>query len=136
MARAAERVFSQSRKSSSANRSNRRRDSSTPSQIYIHGATKLESNSTQLLLAEILTEVRGCREDIKEQAEKISALEATTYPALKNNGQPSRLSAVETRVTDLERGHWRLAGLLAGISLFASTLLTVSIEYVKTRLGH
>lgn len=95
------------------------------------------SSSTQLILAEILTEVRGCREDIKEQAEKISALESTTYPALKNNGQPSRLTQVETRVTELEKERWRLAGFLSSICLFASALLTVAFEYFKARfLGH
>jgi hypothetical protein len=94
----------------------------------------LDSNSTQLLLAEILTEVRGCREDIKEQAEKISALEATTYPALKNNGQPSLLSKLDTRVTELEKERWRLAGWLSGVCLFASTILTVAFEYAKARI--
>lgn len=89
------------------------------------------------LLAEILNEVRACRQDIREQAERLSTLEATTYPALRNNGQPSRLAQVENRVTDLERKHWRFVGWLSGIYLAVSLAAAFVIEYVKAKfLGH
>jgi hypothetical protein len=89
------------------------------------------------LLAEILNEVRACRQDIREQAERLSTLEATTYPALKNNGQPSLLSKLDTRITELERKHWRFVGWLSGVYLAVSLAAAFAIEYVKAKfLGH
>ena len=76
-----------------------------------------------LLLTEVRdfrTEVQGFRQSItdwqQETGERVATLETDVRSGIKGNGQPSRLSAVETRVTDLEHARWRESGVVLAVS--------------------
>lgn len=78
-------------------------------------------------IKEFRAEVSGWRQ---EYGERVMALETTLKPIV-GNGQPGRLSDVECRVGELERGHWRQAGGYAVISAGG----VVAWEFVKKKLG-
>lgn len=85
----------------------------------------------------LLQEFREFRNDITEwrqdTGERVAALEATIKPAIQGNGQPSRLTAVESRVTELEHRRWKHDGMV--VALWA--VFTAAWEFVKLKItGH
>jgi hypothetical protein len=85
----------------------------------------------------VLQEIRGVRDDLQafknevsewkqELGERVASVETTIRPAIQGNGQPSRLSAVETRVTALEKMWWKAIG--AAVAVW--TILTTALHFL------
>jgi hypothetical protein len=82
----------------------------------------------------VLGEVRALRDDVRELRDELSTnaeatssrltqLETWVKPALVNNGQPSRIAALEARVAALER-HWTKV-VAVGSALWAALALAL-----------
>ena len=95
----------------------------------------------------LLQELRCLRNEVQEfkgevlewrQAigERTAALEVIIKRAILGNGQPSDLKQLDNRITVLERGHWRMGGMLVACSAVLSVASAFAIEYVKKLLGH
>lgn len=76
---------------------------------------------------EFASEILTWKQDI---GERVSSIESKIKPALENNGQPSRLSVVENRVTALERERWRVAGAIGAMVVVSGMVW----EFVKHKL--
>jgi hypothetical protein len=76
----------------------------------------------------LLEEFRAFRTDIsewkQETGERITAIETAIKPAILGNGQPSRMTVVESRCTALEQLRWRISGIGAAVGSAA----TVAVE--------
>ena len=81
----------------------------------ISGATILKA--IEDLRADNREDMRELRESFEafkaEAVEKVTRLETIVKPALVNNGQPSRLTQVENRISDLEKFRWKQTGAAA-----------------------
>ncbi len=73
------------------------------------------------------TEIQGWRQDL---GDRVIAVETVIKPAILGNGQPSRLSAVEARCTDLERAGWRLSGVAAATGALFAAALEVALHFL------
>ena len=88
----------------------------------------------QLLLQEFRafrdTEFHDFRDDVsawrQETGERVAVLESEVKSGLKGNGQPSRMTKAEDRITALERAWWKIVGACAAVW----ALLTVVLHFV------
>jgi hypothetical protein len=87
----------------------------------------------QIVLEEVRAvrgEVGKLREELsanaEENASRVTQLETWVKPALVNNGQPSRIAALESRVAALER-HWTKV-VAIGSALWA--LLALGLRFI------
>jgi hypothetical protein len=73
----------------------------------------------------ILAEVRALRSDFNritlDTGARLSTLESQMHDIC-GNGQPGRLSQVETEVRGLDRWRWRMIGICTGVSATVSAL--------------
>ena len=85
----------------------------------------------------LLQEIRGLREDLSEfkdevaswrqdQGERIVKIETVVKPALMSNGQPSQMSALDARVTALEKS-W---GKLVTVGIVIWTAVTLATHWI------
>ena len=74
----------------------------------------------------ILIELRELRTDFNEFArgmgERLATHDAELHTVL-GNGQPGRLSVLETKVSELQRWHWKIIGMCTGLSSGAAVLI-------------
>lgn len=61
----------------------------------------------------ILAEIKGLRDDTKENGERLARLETQMY-SLVGNGQPGRIALLERVVEWLSRWRWWVVGAAAG----------------------
>ena len=86
---------------------------------------------SELLLQEFRAfrdqEFREFREDIaswrQESGERLKALETTVADGLVDNGQPSRMTAVEDKLSWLERILWTAGGVLLTVQSAVGILM-------------
>lgn len=97
---------------------------------------------TNILLQELRnlrTEVQEFRDEVIEWRQAIGERTARNEEVIKRaivgNGQPSDLKQLGDRITVLERGHWRFAGILGACSAFFSVVVAVAIEFIKRKLS-
>ena len=80
----------------------------------------------------LLHEFRAFREELsawkQETGERVTAIETAVKPAIQGNGQPSRLSAIEARVTALERVWWKVVGASAAVW----AILTLVLHFIPS----
>ena len=93
----------------------------------------MDASIEQLILSEIQairTELQAFRVEVhewqQEAGERVATLEAQVKSGVTGNGQPSRLTVVETRVAVLERGFWRMVGACSAVW----TILTVVLHFL------
>jgi hypothetical protein len=67
----------------------------------------------------------------QETGEKVVKLETIVHPALINNGQPSKISSIDTRVTNLERSKYWMAGVCSSTGALAGIIF----ELVRKNFG-
>ena len=67
----------------------------------------------------------------QEQGEKVARLEAQVKPAIIDNGQPSKLSSIDSRVRTLERSYFKLIGA----SSVSGALVALAIEVARKHWG-
>jgi hypothetical protein len=81
----------------------------------------------------ILDEIRAVRSELQDfrrdvqswqqdTGERVQALESVTKPAIVGNGQPSKMSILDARITILERGKYWLAGVCSCSGLVGGIL--------------
>jgi hypothetical protein len=91
----------------------------------------MSDNVTELLLQEFRAfrdqEFRDFKDDVatwkQETGERVKALETTVDEGLIDNGQPSRMTVVERKVSVLERITWIASGVLLTIQAFVGLLI-------------
>ena len=80
-------------------------------------------------------EVREFRKDVQEwrqeTGERIATIESQIKPAILGNGQPSRLSQIDDRVTALERSYWKMVGMASA----SGALVALAIDVARKKLG-
>lgn len=73
------------------------------------------------------TEFREFKDDVstwkQDCGERLKALETTVEDALIDNGQPSRMTAVERKVSALERITWIASGVLLSVQAVVGLLI-------------
>src|SRR5579862_6571440 len=85
----------------------------------------------------ILTEIQAIRSDLQEfrsevhawqqgAGERVAALESQVKTGVTGNGQPSRLTTVESKVANLEKAWWKLAGACSAVW----TIVTVVLHFL------
>lgn len=81
----------------------------------------------------LLEEFRSFRAEITQwkqgTGERLTALETTVRPALVNNGQKSRMAAIEDRVTALEHIRWSVSGIWAAVGAVATVGVQILIHF-------
>lgn len=93
----------------------------------------MSDQTAELLLQEFRAfrdnEFRAFRDDVaawrQDTGERLKSLETTAKDALIDNGQPSRLTVVEQKVSILERIMW----IGSGVVLSAQVLFGVLLEW-------
>jgi chaperonin GroEL (HSP60 family) len=98
----------------------------------ISGATIL--SAIDALRKEQREDMRELRESFEafrvECAGKVAVLEAKMTTVL-GNGQPGRLTVVEEKIGDLQRVHWKQAGIASTLGFVGAFVL----EVVRKKLG-
>ncbi len=81
----------------------------------------------------LLEEFRAFRAEIsewkQETGERVTAIETAIKPAILGNGQPSRLTVVESRCTVLEQVRWRISGIWAAVGSVATVGVELLIHF-------
>jgi hypothetical protein len=96
------------------------------------------NDPTQILLQEFRafrdSEFRDFRNEVaawkQETGERVTALEVKVKDGLEDNGTPSRMTAVETRVSGLEKIRWKTTGIVSAIWAIVTLTLTVAASYM------
>jgi hypothetical protein len=70
---------------------------------------------------QLLNEMRGLRADLVGHAERLAGIEAILH-SIAGNGQPGRLTNLETKVSRLNEFRYWLLGAAAGIGIVAGVL--------------
>jgi hypothetical protein len=91
----------------------------------------MSDQTAELLLQEFRAfrdnEFREFRDDVaawkQDSGERLKALETTVEDGLIDNGQPSRLTAVERKVSVLERVAWIASGVLLATQAVVGILI-------------
>ena len=100
---------------------------------FISGATILKA--IEDLRADNREDMRELRESFEafraESVEKVTRLETQVKPAIIGNGQPSRLALAEDRISNLEKFHWKLAGIASA----SGVVIAFLVEVVRKKLG-
>ncbi len=88
-------------------------------------------DSTQEL---ILTELRELRSDYnahaRETGARMSTLESQMY-SLCGNGQPGRISNIESAVQQLKAWRWWLIGAMAGVSGMVTAIARIAVAWKR-----
>lgn len=66
----------------------------------------------------------------QEVGERLASLEADVKSGIKGNGQPSRLTTVEERLTELQRVRWKAVGAFVAVWALFTTALTTALHFV------